>query len=60
MVHQVLELVAEGMPWEEIVREWRGDVPREAIAEAVQLAREAFLKRTQPRDTPAYRQRKAS
>jgi len=60
MVQQVLEMVAEGMPWEEIVGQWRGDVPREAIAEAVHLARDAFLKRTHPREGPSYRQRKAS
>jgi uncharacterized protein (DUF433 family) len=43
LVADVLEQVAEGMAWETIVEEWRGRVPREAIAEAVNLSRQAFL-----------------
>jgi hypothetical protein len=39
MVEQVLQQVAMGMAWEAIVDEWRGAVSRDAIAEAVQLAR---------------------
>jgi uncharacterized protein (DUF433 family) len=42
MVAQVLEQVASGMAWEVIVEEWRGSVPKEAIAEAVRLATQAF------------------
>lgn len=42
MVFQVLELVAEGMDWDSIVQEWRGSVTKEAIAEAVGLAGQAF------------------
>jgi uncharacterized protein (DUF433 family) len=42
MVTQVLRLVAKGMPWEAIVAEWRGSVPTEAIAEAVELAQRVF------------------
>ena len=38
MVAQVLEQVAEGMPWEAITAEWRGTVTKDAIAEAVKLA----------------------
>lgn len=37
MVSQVLEQVAAGMAWETIAGEWRGDVTKEAIAEAVRL-----------------------
>ena len=37
MVWQVLEQVAEGMDWDKITAEWRGDVTKEAIAEAVEL-----------------------
>ena len=37
MVSQVLEQVASGMAWETIEKEWRGKVPKEAIAEAVCL-----------------------
>jgi len=47
MVADVLEQVAEGLAWEAIVEGWHGSVPREAIAEAVQLAREAFLKHSE-------------
>ena len=36
------EQVAAGMAWETIAGEWRGDVPKEAIAEAVRLASQAF------------------
>lgn len=42
MVSQVLEQIASGMAWETIVEEWRGKVPKEAIAEAVRLAMQAF------------------
>ncbi len=38
MVSHVLEQVAAGMAWETIAGEWRGDVPKEAIAEAVRLS----------------------
>jgi len=43
LVADVLEQVAEGLAWETIVNGWHGSVTREAIVEAVQLAREAFL-----------------
>lgn len=39
MVADVLEQVAEGLAWETIIQEWRGSITREAIAEAVRLAR---------------------
>jgi len=42
-VADVLDQVAKGMAWEDIVRAWRGAVSKEAIAEAVRLAREAFI-----------------
>jgi uncharacterized protein (DUF433 family) len=42
MVSQVLEQVAMGMAWETIAGEWRGDVSKEAIGEAVRLASQAF------------------
>jgi uncharacterized protein (DUF433 family) len=47
-VAQVLQQLAEGMDWDAIVREWRGTVSREAIAEAVQLAGKAFEQHNQP------------
>ena len=45
VVSQVLEQVAAGMAWETSAGEWRGDVPKEAIAEAVRLACEERLDR---------------
>ena len=42
-VADVLEQVAEGLAWETIIEEWRGSITHEAIAEAVSLARQAFL-----------------
>ena len=42
LVADVLEQVAEGVAWETIVEEWRGDVPLDAISEAVRLASQAF------------------
>jgi len=43
MVADVLDQVADGLAWEKIIEEWRGSVTKEAIAEAVGLARESFL-----------------
>ena len=43
MVWQVLDQVAHGMAWETIVDEWRGSIKKEAIAEAVRLANQAFV-----------------
>ena len=43
MVWQVLEMVSEGMDWDDIVRDWRNSVPKEAIAEAIDLAKKAFV-----------------
>ncbi|MBV7335960.1 DUF433 domain-containing protein [Chloroflexi bacterium TSY] len=44
MVADVLEQVAEGMAWETIIEGWHDSITKEAITEAVQLARESFLK----------------
>ncbi len=43
MVSQVLEQVSNGMVWEAIIEEWRGTITKEAIAEAVRLASQAFI-----------------
>lgn len=43
LVADVLEQVAMGMAWETIVEEWGGRIHREAIGEAVNLARSALL-----------------
>jgi uncharacterized protein (DUF433 family) len=37
LVADILEQVAIGLSWETIVEQWRGRVPLEAIAEAVNL-----------------------
>jgi uncharacterized protein (DUF433 family) len=44
MVWQVLEMVADGMDWDEISCQWSGRVSREAIAEAILAASDALLK----------------
>lgn len=44
LVSDVLEMVAQGMAWETIIAEWHGDISKEAIAEAVRLSSEAFIK----------------
>ena len=49
LVADVLDEVARGLDWETIVGKWRGDITEEAIAEAVRLAREAFLNSVQAR-----------
>lgn len=43
LVSDVLEQLSTGMAWEAIIEEWRGALSKEAIAEAVRLAREALL-----------------
>ena len=42
-VRDVLEMVAEGMEWDSIVRSWDGKVSREAIAEAILIVSEALV-----------------
>jgi uncharacterized protein (DUF433 family)/predicted aspartyl protease len=42
-VKDVLDQVADGMSWEEIMRQWRGNVSMPAIAEAVRLARKSLF-----------------
>ena len=46
LVADVLDQIANGMDWESIIEEWRGKLTREAIAEAVRLAREALIAHT--------------
>ena len=43
-VSDVLEMVAEGVVWETIIEQWHNSITQEAIAEAVKLSSEAFLK----------------
>jgi uncharacterized protein (DUF433 family) len=54
LVAHVLEMVAEGVAWETIIQEWRGNVTKEAIAEAVQLASKAFVDHSAEYTAPEY------
>jgi uncharacterized protein (DUF433 family) len=49
MVEQVLRMVAKGMDWDEIVKQWRGSITKEAIAEAVVLASNALIEKVERR-----------
>jgi len=42
MVKQVLDMVAEGTTWDEIISEYDGAISREAITEAVRVASRSF------------------
>lgn len=46
LVADILEQIANGMNWETIIEEWRGKLTREAIADAVRLARETLITHT--------------
>jgi len=45
-VSDVLDMVAQGMAWESIIEQWHNSITQEAIAEAVKLSSEAFLRHT--------------
>lgn len=47
LVADVLEQVASGMAWDNIIAEWRGTISEGAIAEAVGAARETFQEQAQ-------------
>jgi uncharacterized protein (DUF433 family) len=47
MVSVVLELVAEGMDWDDIIKECRGRITRAAIADGIRVAG-ALLERPVP------------
>jgi uncharacterized protein (DUF433 family) len=42
-VKDVLDQVAEGMPWKEISKQWDGNISKEAISEAILLAKSALF-----------------
>lgn len=46
LVADILDQIANGMDWEAIIEEWRDKLTKEAIAEAVRLAREALITHT--------------
>ncbi|MBL8217541.1 MAG: DUF433 domain-containing protein [Bryobacterales bacterium] len=60
LVADVLEQVASGMAWETILGEWRGSLPREAIAEAVRLASSTFLNHADEFAPPPFTRSKVS
>jgi uncharacterized protein (DUF433 family) len=43
MVSDVLEQIEEGLAWESIIEGWHNSISKDAIAEALQLSRKAFL-----------------
>ncbi|HLH23978.1 MAG TPA: DUF433 domain-containing protein [Chloroflexota bacterium] len=43
LVSQVLDQVASGRSWEAIIEDWGGSISREAISDAVRLARQVLL-----------------
>jgi uncharacterized protein (DUF433 family) len=49
MVKSVLEMLAKGWDWDQISQEYLGKVSHAAIAEAVSLANEALLEKTDNR-----------
>ena len=46
LVSDVLELLAAGMAWDEIINECHGGISRAAIAEAIRFARQAMVEHT--------------
>ncbi|MBI3949050.1 MAG: DUF433 domain-containing protein [Acidobacteria bacterium] len=48
-VKDVLQMVAKGWDWDKISTAWFGKVSHEAIAEAIELAREALVEKTEKR-----------
>ena len=46
MVEPVLNMVAEGIAWEQIIAEYDGAIRREAIAEAVRLAGQSLSQKS--------------
>jgi len=49
MVKSVLEMLAKGYDWDRISTGYLGKVSHEAIAEAIELAREALIDTTEKR-----------
>lgn len=49
-VEDVLEMVAEGKHWDDIVWEYHGSITREAIMEAVRLEGKSFIENSERRN----------
>jgi uncharacterized protein (DUF433 family) len=54
LVKDVLDQVAGGIAWETIVEECRGNIPSDAISEAVLLASQAFRDHSDQYTAPEY------
>jgi len=46
MVWQVLRMLSHGITWDQIVSDWSGRVPKEAIAEAVCVGKDVLKEHT--------------
>jgi uncharacterized protein (DUF433 family) len=46
-VSDVLDDIGRGLAWEAIIERWHNAISKDAIAEAVKLAREALLRQNQ-------------
>ncbi len=44
LVADVLEQIASGMAWDAIIEEWRGALSREALSDAVKMARSSLMR----------------
>jgi uncharacterized protein (DUF433 family) len=53
MVKSVLFYLAQGKDWDWIAQEYFGKISREAMAEAVRLANEALIEKTEKRQRAA-------
>ena len=49
MVKSVLEMLAKGCDWDRISAAYDGRISHEAIAEVIELAREALIEKTEKR-----------
>ncbi|MCH8294959.1 DUF433 domain-containing protein [Candidatus Poribacteria bacterium] len=46
-VQDVLEMVAEEMNWDQILDRWQGSITREAIAEAISIVSQVFIRKVE-------------
>jgi uncharacterized protein (DUF433 family) len=46
MVWQIVDMVADGIEWDQIVTDWSERIPKEAIMEALQFAGKVMAEQT--------------
>jgi uncharacterized protein (DUF433 family) len=51
-VTDALEMVADGMEWDDIIKELHGWITHEAIADAIRYASQAFVEKSKALQTP--------